>query len=376
MSTSLDPDRLAELERERDFLLRSLDDLDAEYAAGDLGDDDYSGLTDDYTRRIAEVVRSLDDRRAAFAELENKLSTRQRVLTVAAIIAVAVIAGVFLARASGFRSPSDSVSGDIRQSSAGLLAEADTLTREGRWPEAIEVYDEVLEISPANVEALSYRGWITAQLGDVPTGLDDLAEARTIDPDFPDARIFSAILFDRAQQFDEAAEQLAALDTLDVPEQMQGLVEGSGLRSSVAAGQIAERFGGGDDVDLTQIEAPLADVAQAALVLDGLDPVLAIRVYEAVLDEDPNQLVALVGKGRRLGADPAIYASSPDVAAEGLRLLDRAVEIAAGNAEVRMYRAIARFTQQDIEGAEADLAAIDRDALPEELQLVFDQLSE
>ena len=38
------PDRLAELEEERDFLLRSLDDLDREHDAGDIDEADYPTL--------------------------------------------------------------------------------------------------------------------------------------------------------------------------------------------------------------------------------------------------------------------------------------------------------------------------------------------
>ena len=47
------------LEEERDFLFRSLRDLDAERTAGDIDDEDYQSLRDDYTVRAAEVVRRL-----------------------------------------------------------------------------------------------------------------------------------------------------------------------------------------------------------------------------------------------------------------------------------------------------------------------------
>ena len=49
-----DLDREA-LEAERDFLLRSLDDLEAERAAGNVDDDTYRTLHDDYTARAAAV---------------------------------------------------------------------------------------------------------------------------------------------------------------------------------------------------------------------------------------------------------------------------------------------------------------------------------
>ena len=56
----LDPDELAALEEQRDFLLRSITDLDQEHAAGDLEDGDYQSLKDDYTARAAEVLRAIE----------------------------------------------------------------------------------------------------------------------------------------------------------------------------------------------------------------------------------------------------------------------------------------------------------------------------
>lgn len=371
---SLDPDHLARLEHDRDYLLRSLDDLDAEHDAGDLDDHDHRELTDDYTRRLADVIRSIDRSRDAMASVGSRLSMSRRVVTVAGVALVALVAGVLLARSAGFRAPSDSVSGDIRQSSTALLAEADTLTREGRTAEAIEVYDAVLAVAPANVEALTYRGWLTARLGDPQAGLADVSEAIAVDPSFPDARVFAAILLDDEQRFDEAAEQLAALDALDAPDQITALVDGSDLRASVAAGQIAERFGDGTPIDLELVNAPLDDIAQAGLLLDGLDPVLSVRVLGAVLEADPTNLVALVGKGRQLGVRPAVFEQSPEVAAQGLELLDRAVELAPDSGEVRLYRAQARWVQQDPTGARADLEAIDPAELPEGARDLYAQL--
>jgi len=374
---TLDPDVLAELEREREFLLRSLDDLDAEHQAGDLDEHDYAALNDDYTRRLAEVARSIAEERTAFAQVDNKLNSRQRWITIVAITAVAVLAGVLLARASGFRSPSDTVSGDIRQSSTGLLSEADTLTREGRWPEAIQIYDEVLDISPANVEALTYRGWITARLGDNEAGLLDLNEAVAVDPTFPDARVFSAIVYDDLQQFADAAEQLAVFDTLDAPDQMLGLIQASNLRASVAAGQIKQLFDPiepGQVVDLSQVIAPLDDVANGGALLTQVgDFLLAQATFDAVLAEEPEQLVALVGKGQ-LARERDLVALSPETAAAALAALDRAVELAPDEPVIRLYRADAHLVRDDFDSAANDLASVDRDVLSQDLQLLYDRL--
>ena len=377
---SLDPDVLAALERERDFLLRSLDDLDAERAAGDLDTSDHAALADDYTRRLAEVARSIDEERTAFDQVDTKLDTRQRVFTVIGIVVLAVLAGVLLGQASGFRSPDDSVTGDIRQSSAGLLAEADTLTREQRWPEAIEVYDEVLDVAPGNVEALTYRGWLTARLGDDETALLDLSEAVAVDPTYPDARVFSAIVLDNQLRFTEAAAELAAFDSVDPPEAMLMLVEQFDLRVSVAAGQINQVFSPlepGETVDLSQIDASLDVIARAGARLSQLgDIVLAQATFSAVLAEDPEQLIALVGKGQ-LARQAEITDLNPELASEAMQALDEAVRLATSQDEpvIRLYRADARLAQGDAEGALEDLEAVDRVVLSPDLQALYDLLT-
>ena len=377
---SLDPDVLAALERERDFLLRSLDDLDAERAAGDLDTSDHAALADDYTRRLAEVARSIDEERTAFDQVDTKLDTRQRVFTVIGIVVLAVLAGVLLGQASGFRSPDDSVTGDIRQSSAGLLAEADTLTREQRWPEAIEVYDEVLDVAPGNVEALTYRGWLTARLGDDETALLDLSEAVAVDPTYPDARVFSAIVLDNQLRFTEAAAELAAFDSVDPPEDMLMLVEQFDLRVSVAAGQINQVFSPlepGETVDLSQIDASLDVIARAGARLSQLgDIVLAQATFSAVLAEDPEQLIALVGKGQ-LARQAEITDLNPELASEAMQALNEAVRLATSQDEpvIRLYRADARLAQGDAEGALEDLEAVDRVVLSPDLQALYDLLT-
>jgi len=44
---------------EKEFLLRSLRDLEDERAAGDIDDDDYATLKQDYTARAAAVLKAL-----------------------------------------------------------------------------------------------------------------------------------------------------------------------------------------------------------------------------------------------------------------------------------------------------------------------------
>ena len=47
------------LAEEQEFLLRSLDDLELEYADGDLSDPEYETLRNDYMRRLAAVARAI-----------------------------------------------------------------------------------------------------------------------------------------------------------------------------------------------------------------------------------------------------------------------------------------------------------------------------
>src|ERR1700682_4779411 len=93
-------DERAHLESEREFLLKSLDDLEAEHAAGNIDDESYQGLHDDYTARAAATIRALRDgvdARPAAAPLPRN----RRILVGAGVVAFAVLAAVGLAAALG-----------------------------------------------------------------------------------------------------------------------------------------------------------------------------------------------------------------------------------------------------------------------------------
>ena len=111
----LDPDALAALEDERDFLLRSLADLEREHEAGDVDHTDYVALKDDYTARAAAVLRSIEQRRTAIADAAPAPSAGRRLAWVAGIVVLAVVAGFLIARASG-ESPPMSVRARITRS--------------------------------------------------------------------------------------------------------------------------------------------------------------------------------------------------------------------------------------------------------------------
>jgi tetratricopeptide (TPR) repeat protein len=224
------------LEEQRDLLLKSLRDLDAERAAGEMGDDDYQTLKDDYTARAAAVLRAIEAGRAGGARptaartpdrgqegsgregptrvgpgrrppggsrrgrpRAAPLRTpvrRQRSVAITlgvafAIVAVATISVVVFA---GGRDPGEPVTGSVPGSPSARIAEALSLETEGRAVDALKLYDEVLREEPGNVEALAYRGWLLKRAGLPDKALESLDRAVAADPTFPDAHFFRGMV--------------------------------------------------------------------------------------------------------------------------------------------------------------------------------------
>ena len=224
---------LAPLEEQRDFLLRSLDDLEREHDAGDVDEADYQALKDDYTARAAAVLRSLADGQAAPAAVARP-SIGRRVAAILGVAAFAGLAGLLVAQASGRRDAGDLSSGDIRASVTEKLNEAGQLLSDGDAAGAVELYDEVLQDQPANAEALTYRGWALYQfLGEPEDGLSSLLDAATADREYPDPHAFLAILFYRGGLIEQAANELDRLEALDPPPAMLELT--AGLRDEIDA---------------------------------------------------------------------------------------------------------------------------------------------
>jgi tetratricopeptide (TPR) repeat protein len=100
--------------------------------------------------------------------------------------------------------------------------------------EAVEIYDRVLELQPSNVEALAYRGWAAWRGGDPGLARTDLDDAVTLDPSYPDARVFRASRRLAEGDVAGASEDLIVLDGLDAPPIVGDLVAASRLRERVA----------------------------------------------------------------------------------------------------------------------------------------------
>jgi tetratricopeptide (TPR) repeat protein len=255
----LDPDALAALEEERDFLLRSLQDLERERAAGDVDDSDYKELKDDYTARAAAAIRAIDDRTTAVKSLRPQRNWKRTALGLVLVGVLAVGAGWIVFRNAGTRAPGQGLTGDARQDSANLILQAQGLTGQAQaslqagdsakalkqFESAVQTYDKALEISPENVQAMTYRGWVLHTIAlnseaSVAAELDQQArkyldEAIATDPTFSDARVFRAILERNAGEFAAAKVDLDAIDMNAIPMYMISMV--NGVKEDVAAGR-------------------------------------------------------------------------------------------------------------------------------------------
>lgn len=232
---TVDPDRLADLEAERSFLLRSLRDLDAERAAGDVDEHNYETLRDGYTKRAADVMREIADNRAALPA-KPPASWGKRIAVIAGVVAVAALAGWLVAQSSGQRVPDQQASGAaLGDDLATTLTQARLLL--GTDPvQAIQLYTDVLEAQPDHAEANTYRAWLfyrvsvetdaAEQAELVARARADLAAAVDADPDYADPHCFLAII---ANEYDDdqetaRAEADACLD-LDPPGEIRALMD-------------------------------------------------------------------------------------------------------------------------------------------------------
>lgn len=223
----VDLEAMSALEVQRDFLLRSLEDLEREHEAGDVDDDDYEALKDDYTARAAAVIRALEEgRRPALAGPTATPRRRGRALLVTgATVAFAVVAGLLVAQAAGRRDPGGVITGDVAQSTTEKLNQANRLGSQGDYDEAIALYDEVLEGDPANAEAATYRGWMLILSGDREAGLEALLGAATEHREYPDVHAFLAIVFFRSGLVEQAAREIELLEDLDPPAGLRELID-------------------------------------------------------------------------------------------------------------------------------------------------------
>lgn len=322
------------LEEERDFLLRSLDDLEREYAAGDVDEHDYRTLKNDYTVRAAAVLRSIEADEPDPADVTDAAATPRaprgrRLATVVGVVAVAVLAGVLVAQSSGRRDSGGLTGLDVTAASA-RIRDCQAMEQSGAPQEALDCYTSILDSLPANVEALTYRGWLQIREFDVDDGLVDLDAAIQLAPEATAPYIFRASGRSRSGDPGGAVADLAAFFANEPVEQERAL---------------AERFAP------TIVDRAL-DACIEGDVTGDLPVVEVLQCYRDALVVDEGNATASVYLGwllARSGVDDE----------RATALLDAGIEADPDLSAAYVFRAALRAHLGDIAGARADLEAFD-----------------
>ena len=243
---------------------------------------------------------------------------------VVGVAVVAVLASVLVVRAAGDRSAGDAITGDIRLSTRTLLAEAGMAAPE----EADEIYTQVLELQPSNVEALAYRGWLRWRTADRAAALIDLDDAVAVDDAYADVRVFRASARHADGDHTGAAVDLMVLDGLDAPPIMGDLLAASRLRQRVAGG--------------------LAATGDLLAALELLDSGLEVRKRTGGGSD-----AALLAERGWLLASTRV----PELVERGLENLDEAVAVGPTDPYALAYRAVVASTALSASERADDVAA-------------------
>ncbi|MDQ6909342.1 MAG: hypothetical protein M3Z84_00930, partial [Actinomycetota bacterium] len=153
-----------------------------------------------YTARAAAVLRGLEDTGGQTETETEPLTPRPRrrprrtLVTVTVILLIALAAGLGVAVFSGER-----VSGPMLTDGtpAERLVRAHQRDSAGKAADAIKLYDSVLKDEPANIEALTYKGWLLARAGLGDLALASLDQAIALNPKYPDPHFFRGVVIYR-----------------------------------------------------------------------------------------------------------------------------------------------------------------------------------
>ena len=225
---------LEALEEERDFCLRSLRDLDAEFAAGDMDEADYRTLRDAYTVRAANALRALGGVAAgvvgeavpalgsgthpegtghAEMPVRRRSSWRRRAIVAAAGLVIAAGASWAVVASSATRLPGQQVTGSVlgsEQVASELLAAEQSLAK-GDDLSALRDYQKILSSQPDQPEALTGAGWLLAQTQQpslLKQGLAMLASAERAAPDYAPAHLYRGVAFLSEDDYADAVPEL------------------------------------------------------------------------------------------------------------------------------------------------------------------------
>ncbi|MFI5044668.1 MAG: tetratricopeptide repeat protein [Acidimicrobiales bacterium] len=338
----LDPDELARLEEERDHLLSSLEDLEAEHDAGDMDDLDYETLRDDYTRRAGVVLRAIDEHRSVIATARQTSRRPGRTIAiVAGTMVFALVAGVVVAQFSGQRGSGTLTGNDptVREQ----LSDCQATSRDDPG-KGVDCYAAILKNQPDNVEALTYQGWAYIRDDDITEGGTVLARAVELDPNYPDARVFRAIVATRAGDFATAAAEIDRFFRNKPSQAAVSVLEQQGLERTIFFGSISPATA-----------ACWQEAAKDSSSDSGIDQAFLNQLggcLDGVLATSPVDVDATFSR-----ALAAVGPDSTDLPT-ARRLVDQILAAQPQNGNALLLRASLALAEQRLDDAQADLATL------------------
>lgn len=359
MARAIDLDELARREEERDFLLRSIEDLDREHEAGDVDEADYEELRRGYVARAAEAIRAVDADTATLEQQRRAAAPRRRsraLVWFGAVVVFTVVAGVGLANALGSRGEGAGLTGT--GSMPGDAANECRSLSMAEPAEGVACYDELLEDSPDDVDALTYQGWAMVRAGDVEGGSANFDRVVELDPDFPDVHVFRSSVLKNAGDFVGAQAELDRLYELNPSPVVLSTLEQMGLDREIAVGLLpddvaacwakeepalnatVEATSDPDAIDRSTVASALADVA------------ISMKCLDEVLAQRPADADALVLRSLGVGVLGIIDESSVGRAATNAT---EALAARPGDPSALLLRAMWRSNLGEFDAALADL---------------------
>ncbi len=179
--TGIDRDAI---ETERAFLLRSLADLEAERAEGNIDDETYRTLHDDYTARAAAAIRSLEAGADLMPEPAPAGPSALRWLTIGGIIVFALVAAFLLTRTVGQRRPGDTITGRASDTPA---APGPSGASDATGADQGAALAEAARANPTSYAArIAYARYLLFQARELVDAIREFGAAARLDPSQPE----------------------------------------------------------------------------------------------------------------------------------------------------------------------------------------------
>ncbi len=183
----------------------SLADAKRELAAGELSPVQAATIEARETLALAAARRELDEMAQSGGRSPSR--QRRRILLVVGVGCFLVAIIVVLVASLSLRQAGTSDTGGVTVGPAQkvnqLLTEAEGDVASGNAVAALSAYEQVLALSPRNVQALTQTGWLEFSAGSsdensslVQLGIKDLREAIAYGPSDPAPRLYYAIVAD------------------------------------------------------------------------------------------------------------------------------------------------------------------------------------